>query len=99
MRGRDDYEPSSRGGLSGSGGSSGSGLGSGGSGLHAGGGYSDGEVYAQGGNFMREYWNKPDSRNEAAATAHLTFEGTRDQYIGGIPDDLARKIPSSVWEE
>jgi pimeloyl-ACP methyl ester carboxylesterase len=28
------------------------------------------------------YWSQPTPENEAAATAHLTFEGTRDQYLG-----------------
>src|SRR5687767_1223703 len=29
----------------------------------------------------KEYWSKPTKENEAASTAHLTLEGTRDQYI------------------
>src|ERR687897_1362988 len=28
----------------------------------------------------RAFWSQPNPENEAAATAHLTFEGTRDQY-------------------
>ena len=31
----------------------------------------------------RAYWSQPNPENEAAATAHLTFEGTRDQYLAG----------------
>lgn len=27
------------------------------------------------------YYSQPNPENEAAATAHLTFEGTRDQYL------------------
>lgn len=47
----------------------------------------------------RAYWAQPDARNEAAATAHLTYEGTRDQYISGVPDDVAALIAPDVWEE
>jgi pimeloyl-ACP methyl ester carboxylesterase len=46
-----------------------------------------------------DFWSHPDSENEAAATAHLTFAGIRDQYVAGVPDDVARKIPPAVWEE
>lgn len=45
------------------------------------------------------YWSQPTPENEAAATAHLTFEGTRDQYISGIPADVARRISSEGWEQ
>ena len=45
------------------------------------------------------FWSHPDAKNEAAATSHLTLEGIRDQYIAGIPDDVARKISPTVWEE
>lgn len=45
------------------------------------------------------YWSQPNPENEAAATAHLTFEGTRDTYISGAPPDVAARIPSKSWEE
>jgi len=45
------------------------------------------------------YWAHPTPENEAAATAHLTFEGTRDQYLAGVPDDVGRGIPAELWEE
>ena len=45
-----------------------------------------------------DYWTDPTPDNEAAATAHLTFEGTRDQYIAGVPPDLAEKVPAASWE-
>jgi pimeloyl-ACP methyl ester carboxylesterase len=45
------------------------------------------------------YWAQPNPENEAAATAHLTFEGTRDQYIGGVPSDVAEQIPAERWEQ
>jgi pimeloyl-ACP methyl ester carboxylesterase len=46
-----------------------------------------------------DYWNAPTRENEQRATAHLTFEGTRDQYVGGIPDDIAARIPAENWIE
>ena len=45
------------------------------------------------------YWSQPNPENEAAATAHLTFEGTRDQYLAGVPPDVAARIPAESWEE
>jgi pimeloyl-ACP methyl ester carboxylesterase len=45
------------------------------------------------------YWSHPDAQNEAAATAHLTYEGTRDQYIAGVPAEVAALIAPAVWEE
>jgi pimeloyl-ACP methyl ester carboxylesterase len=47
----------------------------------------------------RAYWSQPDAENEAAVTAHLTFEGTRDTYISGVPSDVAERIPAERWEE
>lgn len=47
----------------------------------------------------RDYWADPSPENEAAATAHLTFEGVRDQYIAGVPPDVAARIPAEGWEE
>src|SRR3546814_2695944 len=45
------------------------------------------------------YWSQPSPENEAAATAHLTFEGTRDQYLADVPLDVAARIPADSWEE
>jgi pimeloyl-ACP methyl ester carboxylesterase len=45
------------------------------------------------------YWSHPNPENEAAATAHLTFEGTRDQYIANVPPEVAARIPAERWEE
>jgi pimeloyl-ACP methyl ester carboxylesterase len=47
----------------------------------------------------RAYWADPSPANEAAATAHLTFEGTRDQYVAGVPADIATRIDPRRWEE
>lgn len=45
------------------------------------------------------YWSQPTPENEATATAHLTFEGTRDQYLADVPTDVAARIPAESWEE
>jgi len=45
------------------------------------------------------FWSHPDDENKAAATAHLTREGTRDQYIAGVPADIAERIDPATWEE
>jgi pimeloyl-ACP methyl ester carboxylesterase len=46
-----------------------------------------------------DYWSHPNPENEAAATAHLTFEGVRNGVIGGAPPDVAARIPAESWEE
>jgi pimeloyl-ACP methyl ester carboxylesterase len=45
------------------------------------------------------YWSQPTPANEAAATAHLTLEGTRDQYVANVPPDVAARISPARWEE
>ncbi len=45
------------------------------------------------------FWAHPDPEHEAAATTHLTLEGTRDQYVAGVPNDVAERISSEQWEE
>ena len=47
----------------------------------------------------RAFWSAPDEENRAAATAHLTLEGTRDQYVAGVPDDVAARVAPEAWEE
>jgi pimeloyl-ACP methyl ester carboxylesterase len=47
----------------------------------------------------KAFWNNPTPEREAEATAHLTFEGTRSQYVGGIPRDIAERIDPRLWEE
>jgi pimeloyl-ACP methyl ester carboxylesterase len=46
-----------------------------------------------------EFWSNPNAQTEAAATTHLSFQGTRDQYIAGVPEDVARTISPANWEE
>lgn len=45
-----------------------------------------------------DYWEHPNPENEAAATAHLTLEGTRDQYLKGVPPEVTAGIPAERWE-
>jgi pimeloyl-ACP methyl ester carboxylesterase len=45
------------------------------------------------------YGSQPNPENEAAATAHLTYEGMRDTYLRGVPSDVAARIPAESWEE
>lgn len=47
----------------------------------------------------RAFWAAPNAQNEAAATAHLTFEGTRDQYLKGVPEDVTAGISPEYWAE
>jgi len=44
-------------------------------------------------------WREPTDENVAAATAHLTFEGTRDQYVAGVPSDVVARIQGEPWVE
>jgi pimeloyl-ACP methyl ester carboxylesterase len=48
---------------------------------------------------VRAYWNDPTPEREAEVTAFLTFEGTRNQYVGGVPRDIAERIDPRLWEE
>jgi pimeloyl-ACP methyl ester carboxylesterase len=45
------------------------------------------------------YGSQPNPENEAAATAHLTYEGMRDTYLRGVPSDVATRIPAESWEK
>lgn len=47
----------------------------------------------------RAYWAQPTPENEAAATTHLTLEGTRDQYVASVPPELAARISPQRWAE
>jgi pimeloyl-ACP methyl ester carboxylesterase len=46
-----------------------------------------------------KFWSEPTKENEAAATVHLTFEFTREQYTGGVPEDVAATIRGEPWVE
>jgi pimeloyl-ACP methyl ester carboxylesterase len=47
----------------------------------------------------RAYWDAPTRAREAEATAHLTFEGTRAQYLAGVPEDIAARVDPRRWED
>lgn len=47
----------------------------------------------------KAFWSTPTTENEQQATAHLTLEGTRDQYVAQVPEDIASRINPNVWEE
>jgi pimeloyl-ACP methyl ester carboxylesterase len=46
-----------------------------------------------------DFWAEPTADNERAATTHLTFEGTRDQYVAGLPPEVAAKVDPAGWIE
>jgi pimeloyl-ACP methyl ester carboxylesterase len=48
---------------------------------------------------VRAYWADPTPEREAEVTEFLTLEGTRDQYVGGVPEDIAKRIDPRLWEE
>ena len=48
---------------------------------------------------VEAYWSHPTPHNEAAVTAHLTFEGTREHYLKGVPPDVAARVRGAGWEE
>ncbi|HEY5756266.1 MAG TPA: alpha/beta fold hydrolase [Steroidobacter sp.] len=45
------------------------------------------------------FWAHPNAQTETAATTHLTFEGTRDQYVANVPPDVAARISEEEWKE
>ncbi len=47
---------------------------------------------------LKDYWSHPNPENQAAATAHRTFEGVRNGYIRGMPPDVAVRVPAESWE-
>jgi pimeloyl-ACP methyl ester carboxylesterase len=46
-----------------------------------------------------EFWSNPTKENETKATSHLTFEFTREQYTGGLPEEVAAMIKAEPWVE
>ncbi|TIM11493.1 MAG: alpha/beta hydrolase [Mesorhizobium sp.] len=46
-----------------------------------------------------KFWSEPTKENEAAATPDLTFEFTREQYTGGLPEAVAATIRGDPWVE
>jgi pimeloyl-ACP methyl ester carboxylesterase len=46
-----------------------------------------------------EAWQNPTKENQAKVTPHLTFEFTREQYTGGLPEEVAAMIKGDPWVE
>jgi pimeloyl-ACP methyl ester carboxylesterase len=46
-----------------------------------------------------KFWSEPTKENEAAATPRLTFEFIREQYAGGLPEEVAATIRGEPWVE
>lgn len=47
----------------------------------------------------RAWWEEQLPTLEEEATAHLTAEGTRQQYTGGLPADVVAHLDPARWEE
>lgn len=45
----------------------------------------------------RRYWDEPTEENKAALPDWLTFEGTRDTYLGKLPEGVAELHPPESW--
>lgn len=44
-------------------------------------------------------WAEPTQENEAAAAVDLTFEFIREQYVGGLPEEVAATVREEPWVE
>lgn len=45
------------------------------------------------------YWADPSPENAAKVNAVLSLKGMRDQYVMGVPPEVAARIPAKQWEE
>lgn len=45
----------------------------------------------------RRFWADPSDENKAALPEWLNFEGTRDQYLAGLPAELQERHPPESW--
>lgn len=45
------------------------------------------------------FWAHPTPENTAEVMSVLSLEGMRDQYVMGVPEDVAARIPAAEWEE
>ncbi|PAK97354.1 hydrolase [Brevibacterium casei] len=45
----------------------------------------------------RRHWAAPTEENRAALPDWLTFEGTKDTYLGGLPEGVAELHPPESW--
>lgn len=45
----------------------------------------------------KAYWADPSAENRAKLPDWLNFDGTRNEYLGGLPDALIPLIPPECW--
>lgn len=45
------------------------------------------------------YWTNPTADHAAKATTHLSFEDTREQYLAGLPPEVAARVRGQPWIE
>lgn len=55
------------------------------------------EGMGKGWDTLKAFWADPSPENRAKVPDWLTFEGTRDVYIGGIPERLKTLFPPESW--
>lgn len=55
------------------------------------------EGMGKGWDTLKAFWADPSPENRAKMPDWLTFEGTRDVYIGGIPERLKTLFPPESW--
>jgi pimeloyl-ACP methyl ester carboxylesterase len=48
-------------------------------------------------NETKDYWQNPTPEKKKKVSAFLSEEGTRMQYMGGLPDNLIRNISPELW--
>ncbi len=46
-----------------------------------------------------KFWSDPTKENEAKITPQLTLDFTREQYTGGLPEEVAATIKGEPWAE
>ena len=45
----------------------------------------------------KAYWANPSPETRAALPEWMTFNGVRDEYVGGLPDRLRALVPPECW--
>lgn len=46
----------------------------------------------------RRYWRDPSPENRAELGIWMDRDGVRSEYLGGLPEDMAARIPPELWE-
>lgn len=46
-----------------------------------------------------DFWAHPTPENTAEVMSVLSLKGMRDQYVMGVPPEIAAQIPAAEWEE